>query len=338
MKAGMLLTEGVTMTATMLMLRTIACRVSAKSEKVLTFRGTTESVASDGGVLIADGVDFSRFEKNPMVQWDHGMRSEIPVVGRAVDWRYDATARAWDFDVEFASDESDLAARVYRLAKAGFMPAVSVGFQVTERDDNPPEEERRKYDLPRWGWIGRKWQLHELSMTVVGADPAALKRAEKLGAVLSGDAGILIPATAPMTRADAGALTGALDRLVIAVESLHTLLDQPEDNLETPGKTPATEDGDAAAKDVKAAAPGDEEEEGDPAADPAAETDKPAGDKPAEDEESEETGGGAKPKIPSAEDDEEEKDRALIAAIDALRDRVSQKRGATNVGRDSHSA
>ena len=154
-------------------------RAANDEERTLTFRGTTESVARDGGVLLADGMNAQNFDANPVVLWAHDIEGgQVNVIGKVTDRTFDAEAKAWDFDVRFATAEQNpLADTVYRLAKDEFVRAASVGFMVTDFERDISDERRDELGIGKHGWIGRKWELYELSLVPVGSDPAALQRA-----------------------------------------------------------------------------------------------------------------------------------------------------------------
>ena len=154
-------------------------RAANDEERTLTFRGTTESVARDGGILLADGMNAQSFDANPVVLWAHDMDGgQVNVIGKVTNRIFDEEAKAWDFSVKFATAEQNpLADTVYRLAKDEFVRAASVGFMVSEFERDIDDERREEMGLGKTGWIAKEWELYELSLVPVGSDPAALKRA-----------------------------------------------------------------------------------------------------------------------------------------------------------------
>lgn len=154
-------------------------RNDTAGDRTMTFRATSESIASDGGILVAKGGDFTRFEKNPQLLWMHGMTWDTPPnIGHVVGWKRtkdDDGVDGWDFTVRFFDEGvSDLADQVYRIANAGPI-AMSIGFLVT-KFRSLGDEERKELGLSPWGWVGERWELHEASVVPVGADPTAVKR------------------------------------------------------------------------------------------------------------------------------------------------------------------
>lgn len=147
-------------------------QAGAPEDRTLTFTFMTESVALDDGVLIADGMDAARFLSSPTFFLDHCTDVEHKA---GVVTAIRQTATGWEGDFKFApADISPEADQAYRFLTWSGHGACSIGFVVTEMDRDPLPEDRAKYGLPRYGWIGRKWQLLEISIVGVGADPGAI--------------------------------------------------------------------------------------------------------------------------------------------------------------------
>jgi len=144
------------------------------NDRKFTFRGVTETLARDGGILRIDGMDTKAFDENPVVLWEHNFSSGVNVIGKVVDTRIDKKAKAVDFDVEFVPEgTSELADTVRDMVDAGFVRAASVGFRI-KAFEQLGEEQRAEMGGPHW--VANEWELNELSLVPVGADPAALKR------------------------------------------------------------------------------------------------------------------------------------------------------------------
>lgn len=146
-------------------------------DRVRTFIVTTSRVASDGGVLLPDGMDATEFERRPIALWSHDTRNDG--IGRWLDRRRITTPEdGWEWDVEFApAESSELGDRVFRfLSWAGFAGA-SIGFENLEDSSRPTPEEVVKHKLGKWGWIYRRWKLREISLCHIPADAVCLMRA-----------------------------------------------------------------------------------------------------------------------------------------------------------------
>lgn len=132
------------------------------SAKKLTFTITTDAIDRYGESITPSGWDLSNHAKNPIVLVDH-IGSAEKVIGRA---RVFATENGLDAEVEFAVEESPLAALIYRLYVGGFLHAVSVGFLEKKG------EFRRVGDREVWHILEK--ELLEFSAVAIPANPEAL--------------------------------------------------------------------------------------------------------------------------------------------------------------------
>lgn len=130
----------------------------------------TEGRKPDGIDLRMDTVDLDRFRANPVIMYGHEYwgRDGLPI-GRAERVEVDG-ARLVE-DLRFDPDD-DFAATVERKLRAGFLNAVSIGFNA--------------YDIGEDG-VPARWELFETSVVPLPMDPAALVeagRARGLAAML----------------------------------------------------------------------------------------------------------------------------------------------------------
>lgn len=156
----------------------VGCRVSKKAARTYEFVGTTSRVADDGGILEPDGMDDTAFKANPVALWAHN--SGMPPIGR---WsHYERTDDGWRFTLELAdtsraplkgTTHADLIDAVDGLIGQGVLRATSVGYRVKKYRELSAND-RAELGLPDGGWVGREWELKELSVVPVGADPGAL--------------------------------------------------------------------------------------------------------------------------------------------------------------------
>jgi len=97
-------------------------------------------------------------------------------------------------DIRFAVEESEHAARRYRLANAGFIKAGSVGFRPLKTTIPQGDDERAKLGVGRFGVLYEKSELLEFSLVAVpmhqGALQSSLDRALCDGLIETGDAEI----------------------------------------------------------------------------------------------------------------------------------------------------
>jgi len=119
------------------------------------------------------GLDMARYQANPVILDTHSRDSAAAVVGKAV---LTVEGNKLAASVTFAKTER--AEDVWQLVDGGFINALSVGFvprQVTTI------EERENYELNGQDITGparivKQWELYEISVVPVPADPAALRR------------------------------------------------------------------------------------------------------------------------------------------------------------------
>ena len=144
-----------------------------EKERTLTAYVSTNARDRMNEVMLADGVDFSKFKKNPVVLFAHDYRQ--PPIGRALWIKRDGEGIM--SKMQFANTE--FAQEVFSLYKDGFMKAFSVGFIPKEVEDGDGEKTpRRTY---------KKWELLEYSAVPVPANPEALMLAVSKGLHISDD-------------------------------------------------------------------------------------------------------------------------------------------------------
>lgn len=142
------------------------------SDRVLEFVGSTEMVDRDGEVIRMSGWQLKNYRKNPVFMWAHDYRS--PPIGKTNLVHTDAKGLV--FQVEFADAETyAFADTIYKLYKAGFLKATSVGFIPLEWEDGKDDK------LPRRTY--KKQELLELSGVPVPANPEALRLAQDQGLI-----------------------------------------------------------------------------------------------------------------------------------------------------------
>jgi HK97 family phage prohead protease len=139
-----------------------------EQSRVINFIISNETQDSYRDVVSADGWDLERYNKNPVVLWAHD-KSQLPVA-RAMDVRVEGDALL--SSAEFAErDTYEFADDVFKMLKAGFLNAVSVGFIPLEWT----------WDDERGGYNFLKCELFEYSVVPVPANPDALQNAIESG-------------------------------------------------------------------------------------------------------------------------------------------------------------
>lgn len=162
-------------------LRALAGEFKAMGERTLAFVASDESKDRDGEVVKADGWELKNYRKNPVVLLNHAMHT-LPI-GKA---KVKIKDKALLTEITFASaEENPQADLAFRLAKGGFLNALSVGFMPREWvDGDGAKTPRRTYT---------KQELYEISVVTVPANPQALRRAVEAGAITQAEAKSFAP-------------------------------------------------------------------------------------------------------------------------------------------------
>ena len=163
--------------------------VEAVEDRRVRFTITTANPDREGDVVETGGIDTTNFEHNPVVQFAHDYRQ--PPIGRCV-----SIERLQDrliATVEFmTADLNPFAEQVFRMVKAGFLRATSIGFR--------PLTDGYEYDDARGGINFKRVELLEFSIVPIPANAEALLAASAAGidtAVLKDWATRTLDAVAP---------------------------------------------------------------------------------------------------------------------------------------------
>lgn len=151
----------------------------------------TRNIASDGGIIMPEGINAKFFESNPVVLLMHGFTAEFPVVGRALNVA--VTRDGMEASVQFADTilGRDIAYLYGVNADAAtYARGWSFGWDTMERETWTLDEARQwlgsDYDddlVPafvkrhREVWVAKKTMMNEFSAVALGADRKALSRA-----------------------------------------------------------------------------------------------------------------------------------------------------------------
>ena len=166
-------------------------------------------------VILQEGWDFTnygfkplgggRFEPtgkgNPVVLWGHAHgadhMADVPIA-RTIGLRIEDGTRTIG-DQEFAVNEYDFSATIYRLAKGKFIHSNSVGFRPLATKELT-DEEREAYGVGKFGRVFSKQELLEDSLCAVPCLPSALQNAVKSNELQSKDADFMAAITDPTER------------------------------------------------------------------------------------------------------------------------------------------
>lgn len=162
-------------------------------------KGIVEYVASDETldhyreIISAKGWKFSFFSKNAPFVDSHNYDSIGQLLGNVVDFRVEKNQliETVQWAIE-AGDASQLIQFGWKMTKAGFLKAVSVGFfpvrSVSKYDNNGGDLARAATELgldtetaAKVSTIYLEQEQIELSACVIGANPTALARAYRNG-------------------------------------------------------------------------------------------------------------------------------------------------------------
>lgn len=116
--------------------------------------------------LQMSGVDLSRFNANPIVLADHDSNTRSVLGRAAMRVESDRLLATVTFAKTRKSDE------VWGLVSDGFLKGMSVGFIPVEQ--HRIDQGKREGDIEGPGVVVTKWNLLEVSIVPVGADPQAL--------------------------------------------------------------------------------------------------------------------------------------------------------------------
>ncbi|MCX8156162.1 MAG: hypothetical protein N3J91_06930 [Verrucomicrobiae bacterium] len=173
-----------------------AVRVLDEREGLVEYIASDETVDSYREVIRADGWRFSRFEKNAPFVDSHRYDTVDALLGRVVD--YGVRGRKLIEIVKWAIDvpENRLAQIGWAMTRAGYLRAVSVGFQPVEWVSrwNPSQAGQFAAVAAELGLEAQEVEVIylaqeqiELSAVVIGANPNAVARSYKAGALSDED-------------------------------------------------------------------------------------------------------------------------------------------------------
>lgn len=140
-----------------------------------TFEVIEETLVAEGGV----------FPRSAVLLDDHNRFSgSESVIGSATAFRREGNQWIGRGVVANPADDTDPVRRIWQRLKEGHLRAVSIGYQVRNFVDIPAGKKQtvggRTYEAgERTLRVTTEWRVHELSLTPIGADSAALIRSDK---------------------------------------------------------------------------------------------------------------------------------------------------------------
>lgn len=161
----------------------------------------SDETVDRAGDIVRQNWELENYKQNPVILWGHAFGADSIAdepIGRSVELT--VASKKLVGTIEFAVGESERAARIYRLASAGFIKAGSVGFRPLEVRYVEDQAEREKLGLGRWGAVYEKNELLEFSLCAIPCNPNAVQNAVKARTVESADADLLAALTDPTER------------------------------------------------------------------------------------------------------------------------------------------
>lgn len=214
------------------------------AERAIPYWASDERVDGHGDIVRQDWI-FDEFEDNPLMPYSHEW--ENPPIGAYLSWsvetrsdaKYEGPALAL-LGLFATADQYDWADTIFRLVKAGFLTASSVGFYPERVVWVEDDQERLGLGLGNHGYILEGNHLLEHSPTSLGANAGAgvmrnrLERASRAGLIRASDA----TALREIRRRE---LRGSPDAWAQADRELRTLLRLSFPSLELPPHEDAEE-------------------------------------------------------------------------------------------------
>ena len=175
--------------------RHLVAKAEVKNEKegLVKYVASDETLDADGDIVLVDGWDFSRFQKNAPFLNNHRQMSIEDMLGKVVS--ADVIDGQLVQKVEWAVGvDHKLADIGFAMTKAGFLKGVSAGFiplEMITRQGTPDFDQRaqelgvKNYENANCIYI--KQQQIELSAVLVGSNPNALIKSYEEGVLGEGD-------------------------------------------------------------------------------------------------------------------------------------------------------
>lgn len=136
----------------------------ADDSDIYTFQASTDKVDSYGDVVVQEGINISKFKKNPIILYQH--RPSEPI-GKAVNVRLEKKGLVTDIELA-PFGTSAIVDTVHKLLKAKILRAVSIGFSAV--DYEPLKDKEGHFT----GYKFLKSILREISIVSIPANDEAL--------------------------------------------------------------------------------------------------------------------------------------------------------------------
>lgn len=171
-------------------------RVVDASQGIVDYVASDETIDSYWEVIRAEGWRFTNFRKNAPFVDSHDYSSVGQLLGKVIDFHVSKKQLVervqWAIDVP----ENTLAQLGWKMTAAGYLKAVSVGFWPTrfvtkwDTDPKPFQQQLEQLGMKEGDGVRCVYleqEQVELSACIIGANPNALAKAFKDGAVTEAD-------------------------------------------------------------------------------------------------------------------------------------------------------
>lgn len=144
---------------------------------------TTATLDRDGEVVIAQGMDATEYERNPILFWNHDYT--LPV-GKCLSLKRTPTGIVGDF--QFAERPADYTGEFFpdfvrAVVGQGVVRGVSIGYSSVDGGTRRATPDDRKRYGDGVHTVFSKWKLMEVSVAPLQCNPDALVSAVRKGAV-----------------------------------------------------------------------------------------------------------------------------------------------------------
>jgi hypothetical protein len=176
-------------------------RVLDAAKGLVEYVASNETIDSYREIIRADGWRFNRFAKNAPFVDSHDYSSVDKLLGKVVDFRVEGRQliETVEWAINAGLPENHLANIGWKMTVAGYLKGVSVGFMPLDwisawdkdKADGKEAWEQQLVDLQlpadtNVRTIYLEQDQHELSAVIIGANPDAVARSYKAGALNDG--------------------------------------------------------------------------------------------------------------------------------------------------------
>lgn len=139
---------------------------------------TDPSVDRVGDVVDPDSLDFAKYQKNPVVAWDHNY--EMAPIGKSL-WQKKLAGGIWKAKTQYLERPTSLPEKtewvpdtIFSMMQQGSLKGKSVGGAVKWREPTQEDADRLKFDLKSCKRISEKAIVYEYSVCAQACNPKAM--------------------------------------------------------------------------------------------------------------------------------------------------------------------